>query len=336
MQKNIVVLGMGGTIAGTGSPGGGALGYQAGQVPAQTLMQGIPIPEGYGVCVQQVAQLDSKDMDDAHWWALAQACAHHLAQPEVAALVITHGTDTLEETAWFLQCVLPLGKPVVLTCAMRPVTALSPDGPANLRDALVCAAAALSWASAQSRPVLVVASGEVHTAQWVRKAHPYRVHAFSSGDLGPLGWVEEGRVRWAYAPLDAAFVPTGLPMLSVKNMPAPPWPWVEVVTSHAGVRPEALECLLAAGVQGMVVAGTGNGTVHASWLPVLQRARAAGVRVWRCTRCPQGQVVQPPGQEDAEVTSLLAHKARISLMLQLLVQQHHVWTNGGGLGVGPQ
>ena len=319
MQKNIVVLGMGGTIAGAGSPGGTALGYQAGKIAVQALLQGIPVPAGYGVSVQQVAQLDSKDMDDMHWWTLAKVCTQHLAQPDVAALVITHGTDTLEETAWFLQCVLPLGKPVVLTCAMRPATALSPDGPANLRDALACAAATHQLAL-QSCPVLVVAGGEVHAAQWVRKEHPYRMQAFSSGALGPLGWMEEGRVRWACAPSGETLIPPGLPLSSAMEMPAPPWPWVEVVASHAGARPEVLECLLAAGIQGMVVAGTGNGTVHAAWLEVLQRARAAGVHVWRCTRCAQGQVVQPAGQEDAEVTALAPHKARISLMLQLLQQ----------------
>ncbi len=161
---------------------------------------------------------------------------------------------------------------------------------------------------------------------------------FQLGDQGHWGWVEEGRVRWAYAPLDAAFCALGLPMLSVKNMPAPhPWPWVEVVTSHEGVCPEGvLECLLAAGVQG------GWWWLAQAMAPSMHRGclcysvRAARVRV-ASTRCPQGQVVQPPGRKRRlEVTSLLADKARISLMLQLLVQQHHAWTNGGGLGVGPQ
>ncbi len=321
MQKNIMVLGMGGTIAGTGHSGGGGVGYQAGQIAAQTLLQGLPLPAGYGVLAEQVAQLDSKDMDDAAWRALAQVCVQHLACPEVAALVITHGTDTLEETAWFLQCVLPAGKPVVLTCAMRPATALSADGPANLRDALVCAADAGARQLAQAgRHVLVVAAAQVHAAEYVRKEHPYCVQAFSSGAHGPLGWVEEGQVRWA-APLPATPDSLVQPVGRAQQLPPLPWPWVEVVTSHAGVRPQVIDGLLAAGVQGLVVAGTGNGTVHAAWLPALQRARDAGVPIWRCTRCAQGQVVQVPGQEDAEVSPLAPYKARIRLMLQLLARQ---------------
>lgn len=332
MQKTIVVLGMGGTIAGVGQPGGGSVGYQAGQINAQALLHGIGVPAGYALQAEQVAQLDSKDMHDDAWYALARACMAHLARPEVAALVITHGTDTLEESAWFLHCVLPLGKPVVLTCAMRPATALSPDGPANVRDALSCAADARAQQLARvAQAVLVVVGAEVHSAQHIRKDHPYRVHAFSSGGCGPLGWVEEGQLRWGELPLaqvpaaaldeqvsqDAAALPSA-------PLPAPPWPWVEVLTSHAGARPQVIDVLAAAGVQGLVIAGTGNGTVHGAWLPALQRARAAGVLVRRCTRCAQGQVVQALGQEDAEVTFLAPYKARISLMLHLLNLPHLV------------
>ena len=158
VANTLALLGMGGTIAGTGSASG--VGYQAGQIAAQDLLGGIAVPTGCVVRPQQVRQLDSKDIGDGDWLALAQACGQQLADPQVAAIVITHGTDTLEETAWFLQCVLPAGKPVVLTCAMRPASALSADGPANLRDALACAAdgGALAWAQA-GHPVLVVAAG---------------------------------------------------------------------------------------------------------------------------------------------------------------------------------
>ena len=306
--NTIALLGMGGTIAGTGSLGG--VGYQAGQIGVQELMGGIPVPPGFGVKVQQVRQVDSKDIADGDWQALAQACLAQLADAQVAAVVITHGTDTLEETAWFLQCVLPAGKPVVLTCAMRPASALSADGPANLRDALACAADAGAAAQASAgQPVLVVAAGEVHGALAVRKAHAYRVNAFTSAPAGPLAWVEEGRLRWAQA----------LPVAKVEKpavaLAALPWPWVEVVTSHAGARAQVIDGLVAAGVQGLVVAGTGNGTVHTAWLPALARAGAAGVQILRCTRCVEGQVVSAAGQDDAQATALPPLKARISLML---------------------
>ena len=180
-------------------------------------------------------------------------------------------------------------------------------------DALACAAdgGALAWAQA-GQPVLVVAAGEVHSAAAVRKAHTYQVHAFSSAPAGPVAWVEEGRLRWAQRLPQQVVVKNAVPL------PPLPWPWVEVVTSHAGARAEGVDALVAAGVRGLVVAGTGNGTVHAAWLPALQRARAAGVPIVRTTRCAEGRIVQAPGQDDAEVVDLPPLKARISLMLRCM------------------
>jgi len=250
-------------------------------------------------------------MDVAVWVQLAQACQRWLLQPEVAGVVITHGTDTLEETAWFLQCVLQPAKPVVLTCAMRPATALSADGPANLRDALAC--------TAQGRAgVWAVAAGEVHSAQQVHKAHPYRVHAFDSGADGPAAWVEEGCVRWVVSAEEALAGDAGS-----RDWPTVEgWPWVEIVTSTAGARPEAVDALVAAGVQGLVVACTGNGSVHQALQQALLRAQDRGVQVWRSTRCERGRIVLARGEVDPLVSPLSPVKARISLMLALLQQTH--------------
>ena len=310
--RKIVILGTGGTIAGQGSVQGSAVGYKAAQIGVAQLLQPMLQAgqlEPVDFEVEQVAQLDSKDMDIGTWQLLAIACQKWSQQDDVAGVVITHGTDTLEETAWFLQCVLQPKKPVVLTCAMRPATALSADGPANLRDAVVCAS--------QSVPgVWVVAAGEVHGAQWVRKVHPYRVHAFSSGAQGPAGWVEEGRVRWSSA-LSALLRGEGVPA-SVWRCVESAWPWVEIVTSTAASRAAAVDALVAAGIQGLVVAGTGNGSIHQSLMQALQRASAQGVLVWRTTRCEQGQIVLADGDKDGAVTELSAVKARISMMLALL------------------
>lgn len=312
--RKIVILGTGGTIAGQGSAQGGSVGYKAGQIGVAQLLQ--PISEGclqgrFVFEVEQVAQLDSKDMDIATWQRLAQACRKWLGQADVAAVVITHGTDTLEETAWFLQCVLQPSKPVVMTCAMRPATALSADGPANLRDAVICAAQDVAG-------VWVAAVGEVHAAQWLRKVHPYRVNAFSSAAQGPAAWVEEGGVRWGQVP--SAVRANAMPC-AVWERDAAQWPWVELVTSTAAARPAAVDALVAAGVQGLVVAGTGNGSIHQALWQALQRAAAQGVAVWRTTRCEQGQIVLADGEQDAGVTTLSPVKARISLMLALL-QKH--------------
>lgn len=309
--RKIAILGMGGTIAGQGEAAGGGVGYKAAQIGIEELLVaslGSASLQGYVLESQQVAQLDSKDMDFATWALLAQVCRDWLADSDVAALVITHGTDTIEETAWFLQCVLQPTKPVVLTCAMRPATALSADGPANLRDA-IC------FAVCGSAGVWVSAAGEVHTAMHVRKVHPYRLHAFSSDSAGVAAWVEEGVVRW-----------NGAGPQAVSNfhckVPLTPgalaWPWVEVLYSVAGADGRVVDALVAAGVQGLVMAGAGNGSIHKSLQDAVRRAHAAGVVVWRTTRCEQGVVVQPQGQRDALTASLHPLKARISLMLELI------------------
>lgn len=312
--RKIVILGTGGTIAGKGSADGGSVGYKAGQISVAQLLQPVvreSMQGRFAFEVEQVAQLDSKDMDIATWQLLAKASSRWLAQTDVAGIVITHGTDTLEETAWFLQCVLQPEKPVVMTCAMRPATALSADGPANLRDAVICAAQAAAG-------VWIAAAGEVHSAQWLRKVHPYRVNAFSSAAHGPVGWVEEGRVRW----LPSLEAPRAAPLdKGVWARDAAQWPWVEIVTSTAAARPALVDALVTAGVQGLVVACTGNGSVHQALMDALHRAMMQGVQVWRTTRCEQGQIVLGDGEEDSCVSSLSAVKARISLMLKLLHEQ---------------
>ncbi|PTT22097.1 asparaginase [Acidovorax sp. HMWF029] len=312
--QKIVVLGTGGTIAGTSAQAGDNIGYTAAQVGVEQLLAAVPgllALAGGMLVAEQVAQVDSKDMDDGVWRALAQRCAHHLADPDVRGLVITHGTDTLEETAWFLHEVLNTTKPVVLTCAMRPATALTPDGPQNLLDAVAVVLAP------GATGVVAVAAGELHAARGVQKVHPYRVHAFSSGDAGPLGWVEEGQVRlvqnWPLPPVGRAFsaIKTGIE--------AAEWPWVEVVLNHAGARAQTVDALVRAGVRGLVVACTGNGTIHHALEAALLRAQHAGVRVVRATRCAEGQVLPKPGDVLPDSQGLSPVKARVALLLDLLL-----------------
>ncbi len=312
--QKIVVLGTGGTIAGTAASATDHTAYTAGQLGVQQLLDAVPglgdVLQGDLLVCEQVAQLDSKDMDHATWQALAQRCAHWLAQADVGGLVITHGTDTLEETAWFLQMLLHTHKPVVLTCAMRPATALSPDGPQNLLDAMAVVR------DPMARGVLAVCAGRIHSARDVHKVHPYRLDAFGSGDAGPRGWVEQGAVRWVE--------PGAWPVAHVhahmaQQLPAADWPWVEVVPSHAGADARQVDALVAAGVKGLVVAGTGNGTVHQSLLTALARAQDQGVAVRVTTRCAEGQIVGQPVLQTAP-RGLNAYKARVSLMLDLMGQ----------------
>jgi len=310
--QKIVVLGTGGTIAGTSAQAGDNIGYTAAQVGVAQLLEAVPGLQAVAGALQteQVAQIDSKDMDGEVWRVLALRCAHHLADPEVHGIVITHGTDTVEETAWFLHQVLDARKPVVLTCAMRPATALTPDGPQNLLDAV---AVALTPGAAG---VLMVASGEVHGARHVQKVHPYRVHAFTSGDAGPLGFVEEGKLRltqnWPLA-LDGKALTAIEKIAGVAT-----WPRVEIVISHAGATGAVVDALVRDGVHGLVVACTGNGTIHHALEAALLRAHDAGVKVVRSTRCPEGQVLPKPGDLFPDSLGLSPVKARIALMLDLL------------------
>lgn len=313
-RQTIVILGTGGTIAGRAASASDNIGYTAAEVGIEQLVATIPgLADTGPLIAEQVAQLDSKDMSFAVWAKLAGRVNHFLAQPDVAGIVVVHGTDTLEETAYFLQAVCSPAKPVVLTCAMRPATALVPDGPQNMLDAVTVAR------HPGAKGVVAVCAGSVHTARDVQKVHPYQVDAFSSGDAGPLGYVEEGSLRllrnWpeadAHRALDAMKI-----MATLDG--ATDWPHVEIVMSHAGARGAVVQALMQQGVRGLVVATTGNGTVHQALEAALLEAQAAGVSVVRATRCPNGRVLPKPGDLIPDSQGLSPVKARIDLMLRLL------------------
>ncbi|MDW5441627.1 asparaginase [Polaromonas sp. SM01] len=313
--KKMVILGTGGTIAGTATTAADHTGYTAAQLGIEQLVAAIPALAGspFELRTEQVAQIDSKDMSFSVWRDLAGRVNHWLAQPEVQGIVITHGTDTLEETAYFLQALLHPAKPVVLTCAMRPATALVPDGPQNLVDAVAVAA------HPGARGVLAVCAGVIHSALDVQKVHPYRLDAFRSGDAGPLGYVEEGRLRlmrnWPLTPVDHAQAA----IESIATLPNDAaWPRVEIVMNYAGASAAVVQALLASGVQGLVVAGTGNGTLHHALEAALHQAQAAGIPVLRATRCLEGRVLPKPGEAIPDSQGLSPVKARVALILSLL------------------
>ncbi|MGZ5798952.1 MAG: asparaginase [Caldimonas sp.] len=306
-MRTVVVLGTGGTIAGSAPSADDNVGYAAGTVGVDALVASARHGGAVAVETEQVAQLDSKDMDVATWLALARRVAHHAGRAEVAGVVVTHGSDTLEETAYFLSRVVPLGKPVVLTAAMRPATSRQADGPQNLADAI--AVAALDG----NAGVVVVLAGTVHSAHDVRKVHPYRLDAFSSGDAGPLARIEEGRMRvFRLWPVEAAFAADRLPA------DASAWPWIEIVTSAAAADGRAVASLVNAGVEGIVVAATGNGTLHRDLGAALAAAAGRGVAVLRSTRCLDGSIIEAGAGEFAAAGDLPPVKARVELMLRLL------------------
>jgi L-asparaginase len=314
MQSNasiVVVLGTGGTIAGTAPQAADNVGYRAAQLGAAQLIDAVPALAGVPIEVEQVAQLDSKDIGFAVWRALAVAVDKHLARADVGGVVITHGTDTLEETAYFLQRVLAPAKPVVLVAAMRPATSLQADGPQNLLDAVTLAR------EPGACGVLAVLAGAVHGALEVRKVHTYRLDAFASGDAGPIAHIEAGRVR-RHRDWPAAGDGLGLARLP---RDATQWPTVEIVNSHAGARAEPVRALVAAGVHGIVVAATGNGTLHATLEAALLEAQAAGVAVLRSSRCLGGSVIDAGEPALPSAGALTPVQARVELIVRLLARR---------------
>ena len=323
MAERLVFLGMGGTIAGIASQPGDNVGYTAAQLGVDALLASVPgLQAALGsrmALAEQVCQIDSKDLQHKDWLALARRIIHYLALPDTQGVVVTHGTDTLEETAYFLYRVLPAAlqkKPIVLTCAMRPASSLAPDGPANLADASHVAL------TPGAQGVMVVCAGKIHAATQVQKVHPYRVDAFDSGESGPVGVVEEGRVRrlsqWPQP--DAQSVAPDLDALQQRG-----WPRVELLFNHAGASGAVVRSLLQTttgdpALAGIVVAGTGNGSLHKELEAALRMAQSQGVRVLRVSRCAYGQIVLAGAGSRSgewEAYALSAAKARIALMLDI-------------------
>ena len=310
MQSKIVILGTGGTIAGTAASATDAVGYSAAQLGVAQLVAAVPALAALPIECEQVAQLDSKDMDFATWQRLAQRAGFHLARADVAGVVVTHGTDTLEETAYFLHRVLAPTKPLVLTAAMRPATSLQADGPQNLFDAVSLARIG------RAGGVSVVIAGRAWAGSEVRKQHSYRLDAFDAGDAGPLALIEDAQVRLLRT--IAGSDPLGLAAIAPA---AADWPRVDIVLNHAGSDGALVDALMAQGVDGLVAAGTGNGTLSAPLEAALRRAAASGVPVLRTSRCASGPVLGGDRAELPGAGTLSAVQARVELLLRLLAQR---------------
>ncbi|OMG74493.1 asparaginase [Burkholderia ubonensis] len=306
----IAVLATGGTIAGAAPDAASTAGYQAGALGVNFLLDAVPALASVArIVAEQVASIDSKDLALPLWNTLAARIDALMADDAVDGIVITHGTDTLEETAYALHLTVQGDKPVVLTAAMRPATALSSDGPLNLLNAVTVAA----HPAARGQGVLVAFNNRIHGARDVVKTSTYAVDAFQSPELGALGWVQDGRVEFARRvtrPHDS--------QLTMRNA----WPAVEVVASYAGVTRTAVDALVAAGARGLVVAGTGNGSIHATLQAALADAVKQGVAVVRASRVGSGHVMKNGAACDdalgfVSAGSLNPFKARVLLMLAL-------------------
>jgi L-asparaginase len=297
--KKIVVLATGGTIAGLADDTANPHQYRAGRVPVADLLASASQADA-GVVSEQLAQIDSKDMSFALWQSLLARVAHWVAQDDVQGVVITHGTDTLEETAYFLQTVLQPAKPVAITCAMLPANAPDSDGPANLQQAL-------QWVRADdSHGVALVCAGHVHPGQAVQKVHSHQRNPFAATQ--PLT-TTSGAATWR--------IPSVSQVLACVS-----WPRVELVFNHAGADGRLVRAATAHDApQGWVVAGTGNGTVHHDLEAALREAQQQGALVLRASRCAMGGVQSREGDVFAHAGQLTAVQARVALLLHLIAQQ---------------
>ncbi len=326
MSQKIVLLGTGGTIAGVAARAVDSVQYTSAQRDVETLLaeiraRGAVVPD----CVietEQVFQRDSKDLSLDDCQRLAQRVIHYLHDALVLGIVITHGTDTLEESAFFLANVVPrallASKSVVMTCAMRPATSFLYDGVQNLSDALVVAC------SAAGRGILVVCAGAVHSAWHVQKVHPYRLDAFASVGASAVAYIEQGQVRWLCGVIPS--LPENDAIDWIENNPIA-WPRVEILMNFVGADGALVQewCAIRSDsvwprVQGLVVAGTGNGTLSDSLEAALRSAQQQGIVVLRCSRCHEGQVVLGNNASELLPVSPVSSpvKARIFLILSIL------------------
>ena len=306
----LALIGTGGTIAGAASAASVSTDYKPASLSLAAVVDTVPeLRKRYAIDVTQPMQLASYDVRPEHWLDLHAAVMQAVNNPDVVGLVITHGTDTLEETATFLHLSVDSDKPIVVVGAMRPATAYSADGPANLLDA--CSVAACT--GARGRGTLVVMNGRIHSGLWVGKRHVSSVEAFDSPLAGAVGEVADQAVQWFRAVGRAPTVAWQTPTT---------WPRVDMVVAYAGVDDTALRAFVAAGAQGIVHAGFGNANTPTAYRAFIQSLPAQGVLVARCARFITGSVTRASVYADAQHGILTAgplppHKVRIVMLLGL-------------------
>jgi L-asparaginase len=312
-MPRVHVFATGGTIAGE-APSPTDLRYRPGRLGVEGLLASVRGLKALAeVTGEQVAQIGSQDMDDERWLEIAARANRLFGGDEADGLVVTHGTDSLEETAYFLHLTVKSDRPVVLTGAMRPATSLSPDGPLNLYNAVAVAA----HPEARGRGVFLVLNDDLHSARDVTKAHTSDVQAFVSPGPGLLGTATYGRIRYFRRPsrrhtLASEFSTEGRSSL----------PRVDILYAHAGMSPDLVAACVERGARGLVVAGMGNGNVTGAAVAALAEAVAGGVAVVRSTRLVSGDVGRNFELDDDRLGFVAAdqlnpQKARVLLKLCL-------------------
>ncbi len=307
-KPKVAILATGGTIAGSTESKLATTGYTAGVLGVEVLIQAVPeLKELADITGEQIANVDSKDMTDEIWLKLAKRCNELLGK--VDGIVITHGTDTMEETAFFLNLVVKSDKPVVLVGAMRPATAISADGPKNLYNAVALAANA----NAKGKGVMIAMNDKILGARDAQKTHTLNVSAF---DFGNLGYIVDGKVFFENANLKTHTKKAEFDVSKLKSLPK-----VDILYTYSNDGSAvAAKALFENGTKGIVVAGSGAGSIHTAQKEVLKELLAKGLKVVVSSRVKQGFVAV--GDEDKTLGFISAQdlnpqKARVLLMLAL-------------------
>lgn len=311
-KSRIAILGTGGTIAGFIDSTIATTGYTAGAIDIDVLIKAVPqIRDLADISWEQIANIDSSNMCDEIWLRLAKKIAKLFAEG-IEGVVITHGTDTMEETAYFLNLTIKSDKPVVLVGAMRPSTAISADGPKNLYNAV----ALVANKEAKNKGVMVAINDKILSARGVVKTHSLNVDAFSSPDFGDLGYIVDGKV----------FFYNNVTKAHTKNAPfdvskLTSLPKVDILYSYSndgsGV---AAKALFEHGTKGIVVAGSGAGSIHKNQKDVLKELLKKGLKVVVSSRVVAGCVAVSDSDEKLGFISaedLNPQKARVLLILAL-------------------
>ncbi len=310
----VKILATGGTIAGAGVSADRA-GYKAGALPIDELLNAVPqIHKIARVTGEQIASVGSQDISLAIWQKLAVRINEIFEKNEADAVVITHGTDTQEETSYFLDLTVHYKNAVVITGSMRPATGISADGPKNLYDAVTVAASSAS----KNRGVLVCFNEGIYDGRDVVKISTTKLNAFASPNTGPLGQVYDGKVEYYSTSLREVNVNSPFSVKMDSKIPR-----VDIVYMYADASGDLINCAVNAGAKGLVIAGVGNGNFDKAFMEAITAAIKKGVIVCRASRCVSGRVVLEDEINDKEVGTIVSddlnpQKARVLLMLGLM------------------
>lgn len=313
-MKTIAIIATGGTIAGSGEKGKTAV-YHAGEIDIDSIIQTIPEINDVAVLkTYQLMNIDSNEMTKDHWIRLKKDIENILQDVTIDGAVVTHGTDTLDETAYFLTLTLNVRKPVIITGAMRPATATSADGPFNLYQAICLAINDESY----DQGVLALFSNTIYSGRDIQKVNNFKIDAFDQKSLGCLGYMQDNKAYY-YTKTNKKHT-----IYSIFNGRIDTLPDVAIVYFYTGASSDILY-YLAKENKGIVIAGSGSGNYSQEWLAAIEDLSKQGIVFVRSSRISQGIVydndVFDPHQLCIPANTLSPQKARVLLMLSLLKTQ---------------